>query len=102
MSIAGIAYGQLWLARHLVDSRPLPWQRYTLTAKAPQRTPRQVQRGLAQLIQQIGSIAPLPKPRGIPPGRPKGTRLKPRSPCPLVKFHPPQKLCPCQDPLKSA
>lgn len=100
--LASLAYGQLWLARHLVETLPLPWQRYTPRAKTQQRTPRQVQRGFAQLIQQFGSPAPPPKTRGIPPGRPKGTRLNPRSPCPLVKFHPPQKLCPCQDPQKSA
>ena len=100
--LASLAYGQLWLARHLVDTLPLPWQRYTPSAKTQQRTPRQVQRGFAQLIQQVGSLASPPKTRGIPSGRPKGTRLNPRSPCPLVKFHPPQKLCPCKDSQKSA
>ncbi|MEM6435688.1 MAG: transposase [Cyanobacteria bacterium P01_D01_bin.115] len=100
--LAALADGQLWLARHLVDSQPLPWQRYAPAAKAQQRTPRQVQRGFAQLIQQIGSIAPPPKTRGISPGRPKGTRLQLRSPCPLVQFHPPQKLCPCKDSQKTA
>jgi hypothetical protein len=100
--LAALAYGQLWLARHLVDALPLPWQRYLPTAKTQQRTPRQVQRGFAQLIQQLGSIAAPSKTRGIPPGRPKGTRLQPRSPCPLVKFHPPRKLCPCKDSQRSA
>lgn len=100
--LASLAYGQLWLARHLVDTLPLPWQRYTPSAKTQQPTPRQVQRGFAQLIQQMGSLASPPKTRGIPAGRPKGTRLNPRSPCPLVKFHPPQKLCPCKDSQKSA
>lgn len=100
--LASLAYGQLWLARHLVDTLPLPWQRYSPSAHTQQRTPRQVQRGFAQLIQQMGSLATPPKTRGIPPGRPKGIRLKPRPPCPLVKFHPPQKLCPCKDAPKSA
>jgi hypothetical protein len=100
--LAALAYGQLWLARHLVAAMPLPWQRYSPAAKSQQQTPRQVQRGFAALIQQIGSIATPPKTRGIPPGRPKGTRLRPRAPCPLVKFHPPQKLCPCKDAQKSA
>lgn len=100
--LASLAYGQIWLARHLVETLPLPWQRYTPRAKTRQRTPRQVQRGFATLIQQFGSPATTPKTRGIPPGRHKGIRLKPRSPCPLVKFHPPQKLCPCKDKQKSA
>jgi hypothetical protein len=63
-----LAYGQLWLARHLVAAMPLPWQRYSPAAKSQQQTPRQVQRGFAALIQQIGSIATPPKTRGIPPG----------------------------------
>jgi hypothetical protein len=100
--LASLAYGQLWLARHLVETLPLPWQRYTPRAKTQQRTPRQVQRGFAPLIQQMGSLVPPPKTRGISPGRPKGTRLNPRSPCPLVKFHPSQKLCPCKDAQKTA
>ena len=100
--LASLASGQLWLARHLVQTLPWPWQRYTPSAKTQQRTPRQVQRGFAPLIQQLGSIAPPPKTRGIPPGRSKGTRLNPRSPCPLVKFHPSQKLCPCKDTQQSA
>jgi hypothetical protein len=75
--LAALAYGQLWLARHLVDTLPLPWQRYSPTAKTQQRTPRQVQRGFATLIQQLDSMALPPKTRGIPPGRTKGTRLQP-------------------------
>jgi hypothetical protein len=55
--LAALAYGQLWLARHLVAAMPLPWQRYSPAAKSQQQTPRQVQRGFAALIQQIGSIA---------------------------------------------
>ena len=86
--LASLADGQLWLARQLVDSLPRPWQRYSPAAKTQQRTPRQVQRGFAQLIQQLDSIASPPKTRGIPPGRPEGTRVTPRSPCPLVSSTP--------------
>ncbi|MBE9103387.1 transposase [Vacuolonema iberomarrocanum] len=100
--LAALAYGQLWLARHLVKAFPLPWQRYLPTANPQQHTPRQLQRGFAAFIHQMGSVATPPKTRGISPGRPKGTRLRPRSPCPLVKFHPSQKLCPCKDSQKSA
>lgn len=100
--LATLAYGQLWLARHLVDTLPHPWQRYSPNAKSQRRTPRQVQRGFATLIQQLDAVALPPKPRGISLGRPKGTRFLPRSPCPLVKFHPSQKLCPCKDSQKSA
>ena len=95
--LACLAYVQLWLARHLTDSLPLPWQRYLPQAHAPYQTPRQVQRGFAQVIRQIGSIALPPKTRGISPGRPQGFQLTPRPFRPLVKFHPPRKFCPCQD-----
>jgi hypothetical protein len=69
--LAALAYGQLWLARHLVAAMPLPWQRYSPTAaKSQQQTPRQVQRGFAALIQQIGSIA---TPNAQNPRNPTGT-----------------------------
>jgi hypothetical protein len=95
--LACLAYVQLWLARHLVNVLPLPWQRYL-----PQHrtrlplTPRSLQRGFTQLIQQIGSIARPTKPRGISTGRPTGTRLPPRSRCPTVKFHPSRRRCRCK------
>lgn len=92
-----LAYVQLWLARRLVDVLPLPWQRYLPQARSRLLTPRQVQRGFATLIAQIGSPAAPPKPRGISPGRTQGTRLTPRAPCPMVKFHPPAKRCRCKD-----
>ena len=94
--LACLAYVQLWIARHLVDSLPLPWQRYCSPPHSRQFTPRRVQRGFSQLIRQIGSIATPAKTRGISPGRPKGTRLSPRAPCPMVKFHPPRKRCRCK------
>lgn len=79
MCLVSLAYGQLWLARHLVEALLLPWQRYTSRANTQQHTPRQVQRGFAQLIQQIGSRAPSPQTRGIPSGRPTGTQLNLRA-----------------------
>lgn len=94
--LACLAHVQLWLARHLVDSLPLPWQRYSPLAQTLQRTPRQIQRGFSQLIRQIGTLATTPKPRGIPSGRTKGTQLTPRCRRPIVKFHPPRKRCPCK------
>jgi hypothetical protein len=95
--LACLAYVQLWLARRLVDALPLPWQRYLPQVRSRHLTPRQVQRGFATLIAQIASPAAPAKPRGISPGRPKGTRLSPPAPCPIVKFHPPTKPCRCKD-----
>lgn len=95
--LACLAHVQLWLARRLVDTLPLPWQRYLPQARSRHLTPRQVQRGFSTLIAQIGSPAAPAKPRGISQGRPKGTRLTPQAPCPIVKFHPPTKRCRCKD-----
>jgi hypothetical protein len=81
----------------LVDALPLPWQRYLPQARTRRLTPRQVQPGFVTLIAQIGSPAAPPKPRGISPGRAKGTRLTQRAPCPIVKFHPSKKRCRCKD-----
>ena len=97
-----INWVRLWLARQLVDSLPLPWQRYSSQAQTQQLTPRAVQRGLSKLIGQIGSLAVAPKPRGISPGRQQGTRLIPRSTCPVVKFRPPRKRCHCKDTQNAA
>ena len=62
-----LAQWLLFLARGLVQDQPLPWQ-------APQRapTPGRVQQGLGALFAQIGTPAAPPKPRGKPPGWPKG------------------------------
>ncbi|MBE7381386.1 MAG: transposase [Leptolyngbya sp. SIO1E4] len=97
-----LAYVQLWLARDLVSILPLPWQRYLAQGRKRQATPRSVQRSFARLIQQMGSIAVSPKPRGILPGRARGTRLTPRAPCPQVKFHPSRKRCRCQNAQKTS
>lgn len=97
-----LAQVQLWLSRGLVDGLPLPWQRYSKPAQTCQLTPRTIQRGFAQLIGQIGTIASESKPRGISPGRKNGTRLVPRASCPVVKFRPSQKWCRCQETQEAA
>lgn len=92
--LACLAYVQLWLTHSLVDSLPLPWQRYSPLAKTLRRTPRQIQRGFSRLIRQTGHLARALKPRGIPPGRRKGTQMTPRCCRPIVNFHPSRKRCP--------
>ena len=100
--LSSLAYIQLWLARDLVTLMPLPWQRYLPQHPQRQATPRSVQRGFSQLIRQMGTMATAPKPRGISPGRGKGTRLPPRTPCPRVKFRPARKRCRCQKTQQTA
>jgi hypothetical protein len=79
-----IAYAQLWLARHVAQSLPRPWERNLPMMKAQQMSPTLVQRDFARIIRQIGTPAQPPKRRGISPGRGKGTKLPPRPPLKVV------------------
>ena len=73
-----IAYAQLWLARSLATCLPRPWERNLPAYKQKLLSPSGVRRDFGRIIRQIGSPAAPPKPRGISPGRPLGTRLEPR------------------------
>lgn len=73
-----IAYAQLWIARHVVDALPRPWERNLPAMKQRLISPALVQRDFARIIRQLGTPAQPPKPRGISPGRRKGTKLPKR------------------------
>ena len=73
-----IAYAQLWMARHLADVLPNPWERYLPAMKQRLTTPTLVQRDFARIIRHLGTPAQPPKPRVISPGRRKGTKLPKR------------------------
>lgn len=73
-----IAYAQLWMARHLADALPRPWERNLPNMKQRLISPTLVQRDFARIIRQLGTPAQPPKPRGISPGRRQGTKLPPR------------------------
>ena len=73
-----IAYAQLWMARHLADVLPNPWERYLPAMKQRLTSPTLVQRDFARIIRQLGTPAQPPKPRVISPGRRKGTKLPKR------------------------
>lgn len=66
-----IAYAQLWMARHVVNAFPRPWERNLPAMRKPQISPSLVQRDFARIIRQFGTPALPPKPRGISPGRRK-------------------------------
>jgi len=83
--IVQLAYAQLWLARHLAENLPRPWERYLPPSKSSAASPSVTQRAFARIIRHFGTLAVTPKPRGYPSGRPKGTRLKPRERFPVVK-----------------
>ena len=91
-----LAYNQLWVARHLGQSMPLPWQRYLPSSSPVTASPAQVQRDFTRIIQQFGTFTRPPKPRGFSPGRLSGHSLTPRPFRPLVKFHPSRRFCPCK------
>lgn len=73
-----LAYLQLWVARHLADCRPRPWERNLPTMKACLTSPTLVQRDFGRIIRQIGTPAQPPKPRGYAAGWPAGRQRKPR------------------------
>jgi len=73
-----LAYAMLWMARHLAQHLPRPWERHLPTAKNREMSPTLVQRDFERLIQQLGTPAQPPQPRGKSPGRPAGMKLPPR------------------------
>lgn len=73
-----IAYAQLWMARHVADALPRPWERNLPAMKQRLNSPTLVQRDFARIIRQLGTPAKPPKPRGISPGRRKGMKLPKR------------------------
>jgi DDE superfamily endonuclease len=78
--IVACACNQLLLA-HSLGLRVLrPWES---TQRAP--TPQQVRRGMPSILQQLGTPAQSPKPRGKSPGWPKGRRRTPAQHYPVVR-----------------
>ena len=85
MQIVALAVVQLWLARDLVRLLPYRWERYLPEAERETASPSFAQRGFGRVIQQIGTPARPPKPRGKSPGRAKGERQQPRKRHPVIK-----------------
>ncbi len=87
--IAQLAYVQLWLARYLAEAMPRPWERYLpqfqTHTKNQEASPSMTQRDFGRIIQEIGTPAKAPKPRGKSPGRAKGDRQKPRKRREVIK-----------------
>lgn len=85
LQIAALATVQLWLARHLAESLPRPWERYLPEAERETPSPSTVQRDFERIIRRIGTPAKPPKPRGKSPGRSQGEQLPPRKRHPVIK-----------------
>ena len=73
-NLVDLAFWQLFLARHLVQDQPLPWQ------KAQQvLTPTRVLHAISNLFAQIGTPTRPPQTRGKAPGWPTGRqRTRPK------------------------
>jgi hypothetical protein len=85
LQIVALAAVQLWLARDLAESLPRSWERYLPQAEGKTASPSTVQRDFERIIQQIGTPAEPPKPRGKSPGRVKGEQPPPRKRHPVIK-----------------
>ena len=77
-----IAYSQLHMAKNLVKAIPEPWERYSKSYKESDKkgltSPSQTQRGFSTLLNQIGTPANNPSPRGKAPGRIAGSTQEAR------------------------
>jgi hypothetical protein len=71
---------QLWLARHLVAPRPLPWQKSLVKL-----TPGRVAQSFGSILALLGTPARAPKLRGKSDGWIKGKQRRPRIRYPVVK-----------------
>ena len=79
---------QLWLARDIVNDRPLPWQKSVTNL-----TPGRVAQSMGGVFAAIGTPSHPPKSRGKSPGWPTGQPRPRKIRCPIVKkgTTPPQK-----------
>jgi hypothetical protein len=73
-----LAYCQLYLAAPLAHHLPRPWETTKLSSSSTLLSPSAVQRDFARIINEIGTPATAPKPRGISPGRRPGVTVAPR------------------------
>jgi hypothetical protein len=85
LAFVSLVYGQLWLAREVVEALPRPWERYLPQPEGQGASPSAVQRGFGRVLREIGTPAQPPKPRGNSPGRAKGTCLARRKRHRVVK-----------------
>jgi hypothetical protein len=79
-----IAYAMLWMARHLANHLPRPWEEYLSNARRCEMTPTLVRRDAQRLISQLGTPAQPPQSRGKSPGRKLGTKMPPRTHYPVI------------------
>jgi DDE superfamily endonuclease len=69
--VVAIVHNQLVLAREFGQAHLRPWES---ASRVP--TPQQVRRAMARILEQLGTPAKAPKPRGKSAGRAKGTKIR--------------------------
>jgi DDE superfamily endonuclease len=78
--VVSAVHHELRLARPLVEAHRLPGEDPTRPA-----SPRQVRRGLARILWQVGTPARPARPRGKSPGRATGAVVRHAAPCPVIR-----------------
>jgi hypothetical protein len=83
--ISVLAYTMLYQASSLAKPSRYPWEKRTVVVVQFKQTPTMVQRDFERIIQEIGTPACIPKPRGKSPGRRNGDNGKRREDRPLIR-----------------
>ena len=75
----------LYHARPLAQSVRYPWEKKKIQVLNSIERPSQVQRDYRRIIPEIGTPAPIPKPRGKSPGRQRGHKSGERPDRPVIR-----------------
>jgi hypothetical protein len=82
--ISLLAYNMLYHTRTLSRTMKYPWEKKEVEILTSVKRASEVQRDYSRIIREIGTPAPVPKPRGKSPGRKLGQKGKKRSNRPVV------------------
>jgi hypothetical protein len=80
-----LAYNMLYHARSLALAVRYPWEKKKIQVLSSIERPSQVQRDYRRIIREIGTPAPVPKPRGKSPGRQLGQKSGERQDRPVIR-----------------
>lgn len=80
-----LAYNMLYYARSLAKSTRYPWEKKKIQVLSSIERPSQVQRDYNRIISEIGTPAPVPKPRRKSPGRQLGHKIGERPDRPIIR-----------------
>ncbi len=80
-----LAYNMLYHARSLASAVQYPWEKKKIRMLSSIERPSQVQRDYRRIIREIGTPAPVPKPRGKSGGRQLGQKSGERPDHPVIR-----------------